>query len=701
MKRTDKSAENSLRKTIEGRIAAGEVDSVEEEWMKRMGAEPRDLDYFAPVAKALGKSGEAETARFLLEMLDEQLTSKGEWSCRLELLQRVGRLLIEANETHSTLMTTLKHIYGDLPSYEQMIEKVGLHLAPDDLQKTWKKVERFTGLLGFDIGAIVYMEGKGAGRVKDLNMALESFKVHFEGDVELRVGFGGAIKLLQPLASDHVLYRKLEEPETLIKLRDESPGELLHLVFESYQTPLTGAQIKQILAGIVLEKKWSSWWTTARKHPQGITAPGGKRAYTWAASSQDAQSAVWLAFEKANTREQLDLLRRDGTRDEVLKARMSKTLSEQAARKASSDPGLAAEIWFNLERHGELPASVEWSPRALISELDDPSPLLNGIRARPFRERAYALARTHRKDWPEVFAQALWQEGDAHALDQLAESLQEEAQGRLETFIDQILSQPRKNPGAFVWLVERAADRPEWLGRNPIRLLKQILFALSDYTFASYRAARLVPLAESGGTLPRLIQHLTPTQAEDAAAAVEKTASLESYQRKPLLNAIHLKFPALRQEEETPFYATMAKIEAKRAELKELLESEIPANRKAIEEARELGDLSENFEYKSARQRHEYLAARAAGLNHDLTRARPIDATQVQGGEVVIGCTVNLESPQGNRRITILGPWESDPEKDVLSSESDIAKLLLGLSEGASVDLAGTSYSVAEIEPFE
>ncbi len=703
MKRThSKSADSTLLAEAEKHLAAGEFDAVENAWMARLEADLEDLAYFTTVARALSRVGEADTARFLLELLDEELTAAGLWQTRLRLLRRVGHLLLEANRIHPTIMKTLREIHGELPSYDQMVDKVGLKRAVDDLPKIWKKAERLSALLAFDVGSIVCMEGKGAGRVQEVNMALESFKVHFEGDLELRVGFGGAAKLLVPLAPDHILYRKLESPEDLAKLRDEAPGKLLRAVFESYDHPLTGAQIKKVVAGIVPEKKWNSWWTAARKHPQVVAAPKSKRAYSWAASSEDAQDVVWSAFEKAKPRPRIDMLRRDGARDPGLKSRMSQALSEQAAGLAAGDPGLACGLWFDLQRNGEVPAAAGWSARALIGELEEPVALFASIRDRTFRESSYVLAREIRQDWPDLYAELLWQEHDPRSLDLLAAALEEQASQRLESFLDQILSQPRKNPAAFVWLTERAATRTEWRTRNPIRLLKQLLWTLGDEAFSKFRAARLLPLAESGGTVPLLLDHLTEAQAGEAEAAIEKAAGLESYQRRPLINAVHLRFPDLRQEDETPLYATPAKIEAKKAELKHLAEVEIPANRRAIEEARELGDLSENFEYKSARQRHEYLAARAGALNHDLTRVRPIDASQVTGNEVVIGCRVRLVTDAGyDWTITILGPWESEPEQHVLSSESEIAQKLLGMTVGDTVQLAGDFFRVETIEPYE
>ncbi len=683
---------------VEALLAEGGVDAVEEAWLARVEENPREPRYFAAVARALAKASEPDNARFLLELLDEHLSTHEHWPERLELLRWAGDLWIEEGKLHPEILSTLEKIEGGRPSYAELAEKVGLHRAVDDIPKIWKKADRLRSLLTYDIGSIVHMEGKGAGRVEEVNMALESFKVTFENNLELRVGFGGAAKLLLPLLPGHILHRKLEDLENLQELAEERPSELLRAVLESYEAPRTGAEIKRDVLGIVAEKRWTSWWAAARKHPQVLMA--GKRAYAWAASSEHAQDAVWQKFEDADPRRRIELLRRDGERDPELKARMSAALVETAEATAEDNPGLASEIWLNLERADTAPAGAAWAPQKLISRLKDPRPLFAGIRDRVLRDRAYRVARGLRKDWPELYAQLMWQEQDPRSLDLLSEGLHEESSALFETFFDQLVSQPRKNPAAFTWLVERACDRRLWMERNPMRLLKQLFWARTSDDFAPFRAARLVPLADSGGTVPRILSLLTEEQAAQAAELVERSPGLDEYQRQPLLNTIHLRFPALR-EEEAPFYATPAMIATKRAELKEVKEAEIPANRRAIEEAREMGDLRENFEYKSARDRHEYLSARAGALAHDLGRVRRIDPTQVRGSEVIIGSRVRLVRDRGERTIVILGPWESAPENNILSNESEQAQTLLGTKLGESVELSGTEYRVESIEPWE
>jgi transcription elongation GreA/GreB family factor len=457
--------------------------------------------------------------------------------------------------------------------------------------------------------------------------------------------------------------------------------------------------VREALAGVVTEAQWTSWWAAARKHPQVVSAGAGRQTYRWAETSGDALLAAWSAFAGAPPRRKIELLRKEGARDPELRARMAEDLVAIGDEAAAEDPGLAFEIWFALERTGGAPAGLAWEPDVLLSadrDVTGLSRLFAGIEERLLRERAYAMVRERRQDWTAAFREALAVESDPRALDLLADGLAQGAPRELERYVDGLLAQPHRNPAAFTWLAERAARDEALRARNPLRLLQQALGAALRDEFAPYRL-RLLALAESGNTFPRLLGHLTADQAAQAAEAVHRAAGLEPYQREQLATALELRFASLRKDTATPLYATQAAIEGKRAELQHLLAVEIPANRKAIEEARALGDLRENFEYKAARQRHEYLNARAAALNGELTRVRPIEPQSGAASEVRIGTRVTLEGGSAPRVVTILGPWESKPEEDVVSYESELAKELLGKKVGDEISLAGVRWRIAAI----
>ncbi|MFL6259423.1 MAG: GreA/GreB family elongation factor [Thermoanaerobaculia bacterium] len=687
----------AITRTTQSQLSKGDFDSIEGDWLARIEKDPTDLDYYVGVARALIGTGEEGRARSLLELLDDHLRESGRWAPRLQLLKKAGALYLPADKLHPTVSSTLGKLYGDRSTYKALYEAVGLHRAPTDIPKTWEKVERLEGLLAFDVGTVVAMEGKGVGRVVEANLGLESFKVDFERIRGLTVGFKAAPKLLKPLAPDHVLRRKLEDPASLKALL---PPELLRTVLQSYpDRPLTAGEVRDIVAGLVSEPAWTSWWAAARKHSQVVASGSGARqTYRWADSSGDALESVWKAFERAEPRKKIERLRREGARDEGLRDRMAANLAEVGEQVADSDPGLAFEIWFAIERSGsKIVDQVDWTPDDLLA--DQPQRVFAGVEERLLRERAYAMVRERREDWPAIYRDAMTKESDPRALDLLADGLATGAPRELDRLLDGLLAQPHRNPAAFVWLAERAAVDEAMRTRNALRLLQQILTTLSRDEFATFRV-RLLALAESGGTVPRLLSHLSEDQAAQAEEAIQRSAPLEPYQREQLVNAIHLRFQNLRKESgPPPIYALIESVEAKRAELQQILSKEIPANRKAIEEARAMGDLRENFEYKAARQRHEYLNARAASLNGELQRVRLIEPGGTDTSEVRIGTRVQLSGAR-QRAVTILGPWESKPEEDVISYESDLAKDLLGRKPGDQVSLGGESWTIEKIEPF-
>ncbi len=687
-------------------LESGDFDEVEIEWLERLEEDPHDVEFFSGAARGLAGQAQEARAANLLEMLDNQLQTAGSWRERLSLLQRAGHLFFApAERLHEEILASLARLYGARPSFEGLVEAVGLRRAPGDIPKTWEKVERFSSLIVFDLGEIVWMEGKGAGRVMEVSQPLQSFRVDFAGFPRLSVGFKAAPKLLRRLPPEHVLYRKIVEPQTLRELAERDPSELLRIVLQSYEQPLTAAEIKRDLVEIVDEGRWASWWSAARKHPQVSAGTAGRQTYGWAASSAQATDRAWEAFRKAEPRKRIDLLRREGARDPELRRKMEDDLLEMAAAVAAKDPGLAIEIWFALDKSGRAPADAPWSPPALLAGAADARATLAGVEDRALRERAYAVLAEVRADWPSVYLAALSREEDPRSLDLLAGALARESTAGASRvdfgrFLDGLLAQPHKAPAAFVWLAERAAGDEALRARSPLRLFQQIFTGLSVPELAPYRA-RLLALGESGGTIPRLFAHLTEEQAAPAEEAVQRAAGLENYQREDLLRALQMRFASLRKEAHTPLYALRASIDAKQAELQQIVVKEIPANRKAIEEARAMGDLRENFEYKSARQRHEYLTARAGELKEQLNRARPIDLAAVDGSEVRVGTTVELaDAAGGKRRISILGPWESDPEAGVISYESELGKGMLGAKVGAEMTIGATPYTIAAVEPY-
>jgi transcription elongation factor GreA len=124
------------------------------------------------------------------------------------------------------------------------------------------------------------------------------------------------------------------------------------------------------------------------------------------------------------------------------------------------------------------------------------------------------------------------------------------------------------------------------------------------------------------------------------------------------------------------------------AELKKLKSVERPAVIKAIAEAREHGDLSENAEYHAARERQSFIEGRIKELEGMIGRSEIIDVSRLNGA-VKFGATVVLrdEDSEEEKTYQIVGEAEASIEEGLLNMKSPLARALIGKEEGDVVEV--------------
>ena len=138
-------------------------------------------------------------------------------------------------------------------------------------------------------------------------------------------------------------------------------------------------------------------------------------------------------------------------------------------------------------------------------------------------------------------------------------------------------------------------------------------------------------------------------------------------------------------------------------ELKRLKGQERPAVIKAISEAREHGDLSENAEYHAAKERQGFIEGRIGELEDIISRADVIDVSKLSGSTIKFGATVTVADEDTDEETTyqIVGPYEADLERQRISVQSPIARALIGLTVGDSTEVKAPggikSYEIIEV----
>ena len=400
-------------------------------------------------------------------------------------------------------------------------------------------------------------------------------------------------------------------------------------------------------------------------------------------------------------RERLPVIKRAAERGAEAAASARDILLESLPELEHNSPGLAWEtagVLIGLPEGDEagracrerLLASVE--PHALLAGIDD-------RQAREDALHALRAAEPHR--WPEMWAGWALQEPHQSVLTIIANALAAAGEEQpLDDIIEVIFRKPHEHRPQFVWACEAMAreDAPEPLARRrTASLLERLpeLLTRSDY---SDLRARVKGLFDGGQAAIRVVlEAATPAQATRFYDRVARLDVLEPARLRVLEQAKIQAAGSSDREERPMLVATRNAVEAKQAELKELKEHEIPKVLKGINAAAAEGDLRENFEYHMLRDRQELLSARAAKIQQELGEVRILEPGAADTSKVNIGTIVEFDTSEP---LTILGPWDSDLDRRIYASGTELAKSLLGRTVGDTVVVDGTSQKITAINAW-
>jgi transcription elongation GreA/GreB family factor len=682
-------------------IAQGNNTVLEERFLGRLESDVSRPEELLEALALLRRRGKKTLAGSLLELAAVEAGARAAWTTQKELLREMLRLGVGEEATaRAELEEAVRQVWAGRPSLEMLLKHFNLRAA----RKPAEALEELELWLAHDVGGVFAMAGRGAGRVVSLNPQLGVLRLDFEREANVPVPIHAAPKHLTPLPPGHFLRRRLEEREALIRQASEDPAGLLEHVLESASSAMSVSELKAALDGIVPAEAWTTWWSKARKHPRLLASGSGARLAYRLASGQAVEEEVAQEFDGAPLAQQLELARRHGARGGELAARMAEVLLERA-RAAREDPGLEWEAAAVAQRLGAREEAVAQAQERILAAHGAVA-VLAALGDATDRESVLEAAKRNAGPWADTFA--AWMEREVHPrlLSRLAaELLAGGGESRVVAFLDQVLLHPQRFPAAFAWLCEVGEGDP--------------VFPFIDERRGGSFLLRLVELAERqemGPVRGRLREVLSPRglaagilrdrlsmdQARRLAQVCERPGTLAA-ERAWLRRAVLARFselvePAAREDAVPALASTVARLQE---ELRRLLDKEIPETLKAIQVAREEGDLRENFEYHAQRARQELLSARAAKLQADLARVVIIDPARVDPSAVRAGTTVQLRQPEkgATRRITVLGPYEGDPEAGILSVGTEVVQGLLGRGVGDEVDLEGGLWVIESIEP--
>ena len=148
-----------------------------------------------------------------------------------------------------------------------------------------------------------------------------------------------------------------------------------------------------------------------------------------------------------------------------------------------------------------------------------------------------------------------------------------------------------------------------------------------------------------------------------------------------------------REEKQEGLIVSWESLQKRQEEYEDLINKKIPENSRDINEAASHGDLKENAEFKAAKEMQRMLGRRRSDLEREIMIARGTDFANPDTAQVSIGTSVTVKDASAGQTETfhILGAWDSDLEKGIISYKTAVAQALIGQKIGATVSLASES----------
>ena len=264
----------------------------------------------------------------------------------------------------------------------------------------------------------------------------------------------------------------------------------------------------------------------------------------------------------------------------------------------------------------------------------------------------------------------------------------------LKESLARLINQHTASSELLLWLGrERSDSFADILGPEVFRAM---LTAMERDQFNEKRSNRLRDfILEDLNLLGELTASADIEVVKDLTRALQLSPVFDDMDKRSLLARLVKKHPAVQAlvsgeqtKQDTALLVSWESLDRRRNEYQELVQKKIPANSKEIAIARSYGDLRENHEYKSAKEMQKVLMRRKEELEAQLMRARGTDFSNAKIDAVNIG-TVVLATDLGDGKpetFTILGAWDSDPDKGVISYLSPVGAAFLNHKVGDEIE---------------
>lgn len=571
----------------------------------------------------------------------------------------------------------------------------------------------------------------GFGRVAEWNLLLNQILIDFPGKKGHAMQLAYAADNLTLIPPEHFLAQKANDLKAIKERVKRDPVATVRNILESLGGSATVAQIGQLMIGDVFsEPEWKRWWDSTKKllTKEGYFHIPAKKSEPIQLRAEKVSRANELIAVFGQARQPKDqvaaldsIIKFHGEFDqpEVQLQPIINTIEESAARNQKLNSALVFELLIArddlIERFPQLKTT---NPdltlnRLIVQEETRLAALLPKLPSGKERRVLSALPAALGEGWT-VRGLHLMQSNHARAVLQIPRVFAEAGvQGEMRAFLERGIREHSVTSEALVWLCKERAG--EWRELITADLLGAILSALErDQHNETSRGSKLRDLLlDDRELIPDMFSDVEVGLARDAMRRLLLTPVFDELTKRSLLARIIKLYPELesvvtgeqKEEKSESLIVSWSSLEKRKVEYEDLVNKKIPENSKEIGVARSYGDLRENFEFKAAKEMQAVLMRRKSELEAALHRARGTAFENPDTTQVSIGTIVTLRDSDSGREetYTVLGAWDGDPERHIISYQTAIGQALLGHKVGEEVTLAHDNearrFAIASITP--
>jgi transcription elongation factor GreA len=555
----------------------------------------------------------------------------------------------------------------------------------------------------------------GFGRVAEWNLLLNQIVIDFQGKKGHPMQLQYAADNLTLIPAGHFLARKASDLAGVKDQLKKDPTGLVRNILEGFGGAATQTQISEMFLGDIFnEAEWKRWWESTKKllKKEGFfQIPAKKTEPIKLRGEKVSRADELLAFfkqarqpkEQVAALDQIIRFHHEFGEPEKQLQPIVNTIEQSAAKNQRLNPALTFELVIArdelLTRVPQLKTTNAdlTLARLVLDEESRLATILPNLSSAKERRVLQTLPTALGPRWTER-ALRLMQEPHARMVSQIPKVFAETSQeAELRVALERSIREHSATSETLFWLCKERDD--SWSELISPDLLAASLGALErDQHNENARGSKLRDLLlDDRELIPEMFRNAEMDVARDAMRRLMLTPVFDDLTKRSLLARIIKLYPELEamvtgaqpEEKSEALVVSWSSLHKRKEEYEELVKKKIPENTREISLARSYGDLSENFEYKAAKQMQAVLMRRKTELEQMLHRARGTAFQSPDTSRVSIGTVVTLRDADtgSEETYTILGAWDGDPERHIISYQTAIAQALLGHSLGEVVTL--------------